>query len=125
MKEKALAWIVGGDTGASSKALWAVMMGQKSDKSFPHDPSDLGRCLRLLDKVPEWKPRMNEMAVVSPYWSALVENWTELEKLWTDEAASGKAPKTYARMRAILDPLEKADRNVFKMGNGATIRFGA
>jgi hypothetical protein len=130
MSEKALAWIVGNDTGMSSKALWAVMMGQKSDRSHPHDPADLGRCLRLLEAVPEWKPRLSEMAAVSNYWAALVANWAELERLMREETGmkrdwQGKATKTYDKMKAILRPLEDADRHVFRMGDGVTMRFGA
>lgn len=130
MSEKALAWIVGNDTGSSSKALWAVMMGQKSDGSYPHDPDDLGRCMRLLEAVPEWKSRISEMAAVSNYWAGLAENWDELERLMREETGLkrrwiGGANKTYDKMKAILRPLEDADRNVFRMGNGATIRFGA
>ena len=30
--------------------------------SYPSDPADLGRCLRLLREIPEWAPRMPEMA---------------------------------------------------------------
>lgn len=80
--------------------------------------------------VPEWKPRIAEMASVSQYWKELAEHWQELETLLREETGlkqdrRGKATKTYDKMKAILDPLEKADRNVFRMGDGVTIRFGA
>jgi len=128
--EKALDWIVGNDTGSSSKALWAFMMGRKTDGSYPHDPADLGRCLRLLELVPEWKVRIPEMASVSPYWAALVSRWLELASTMAEEAGPQfnnrvNATKTYALMKVILDPIEKADRRVFSMGNGVTMRFGA
>lgn len=118
--DRANSWIAGRDTGASSKAIWAVMMGQKGDGSYPSDGDDLGRCLRLLEFIPEWKPRINEMAPVNQYWAALVANWDELTKL---HALTDHGP-VYKRMKQILDPIEAKDPRIVKMGNGASIRFG-
>lgn len=128
--QKAIEWIVGRDTGASSKALWATMMGQKSDGSHPHDPGDLGRCLRLLKMIPEWKTRLAEMGGVSPYWSALVEVWATLEALMLEEMGPNfdtgfSAKKTNSLMTKVLRPIEDADETVFRMGKGMTIKFGA
>lgn len=121
IEERAASWRRSGDTGASSKALWAVMMGQKPEKSaHPIDGADLGRCLRLLDRIPEWKPRLPEMAVVSPYWAALVENWPDLERLSKLTAPS----PLRNRMKAILRPLEDADPSVFRLSGGITMRIG-
>lgn len=114
--QAALDWIASGDTGLSSEAIWAHMAGSRmldNDRrgySFPHDPDDLGRCLRLLDAVPEWKARIGEMAQHSPYWAALVARWDELAKCMEDEVGIAwqkgrSAPKTYALMREILDPV--------------------
>jgi hypothetical protein len=121
---RANAWIAGRDTGASSKALWAVMMGVKSDGSYPSDGGDLGRCLRLLEAVPEWKPRLKEMAAVNGYWAALVAHWDELAALHAKDDERGRHDAVYARMKQILDPIEAKDPRIFKMGNGASIRFG-
>lgn len=118
--DRANAWIVGGDTGLSSKTLWAVMMGQKPPRpSHPLDNGDLGRCTRLLNAVPEWRPRIKEMAGVSPYWAALVPRWDELEALdKTDPKAC------YKLMRALLDPVETKDPSVIRLGEGMIMRFG-
>ncbi len=60
---RACEWIVSSDTGLSSRHIWAVMMGVPIErKSHPSDPSDLGRCLRLLAAVPQWRPRIGEMS---------------------------------------------------------------
>lgn len=122
---RAAKWASSGDTGASSKALCRHMLGELSDGSYPHDPADLGRCLRLLAVIPEWTGRMDEMRAVSPYWKALAERWGELWFVMTDEVgidwSKGRsAPKTYALMRSILDPITDADPNVFRFG-GVTI----
>jgi hypothetical protein len=112
-RQKALEWIVGDDTGISSETIWATMMGVKrSYRSHPHDPSDIGRCFRLLKLVPSWRRRLSEMRRVSPAWRALVKHWDELERMMDEEVgidwSKGRsAPKTYERMQQILDPIEQ------------------
>lgn len=62
---RALFWALSGDTGISSKAIMAHMTGYEKTDSFgmqpPSDSSDRGRCIRLLELIPEWLPRLNEM----------------------------------------------------------------
>lgn len=122
--ERAATWIVGRDTGSSSKALWAVMMGVKGDGSYPSDGGDLGRCLRLLEAVPEWKARLPEMSAVSPYWEALVKHWDELAALHAKDDQRGRHDAVYARMKQILDPIEAKDPRIVELGNGVSMRFG-
>lgn len=105
---RALMWLASGDSGMSSEAICYHMLGMKSDGRFPLDPSDLGRCLRLLELFPEWKPRMGEMARYSAQWAALVERWDELAEMMADEVgidwSKGKrAPRTYAAMKDTID----------------------
>jgi hypothetical protein len=82
MNPKALQWITGSDTGISSKTLWAVMMGAVADGDRydrPYDGADFGRCHRLLELVPEWKPRLAEVAARFPEWGPLVREWSKIE----------------------------------------------
>lgn len=117
--QAAIDWIASRDTGLSSEAIWAHMAGSRMLESngygysYPLDPSDLGRCLRLLAKVPEWALRIPEMAARGPEWGALVEHWDELAKLLAEEIGEGwqpglgkSAPRTYARMGEILELVE-------------------
>lgn len=98
-------WILSGDTGTSSKAICAHMQGIKPEReSYPSDPADLGRCLRLLEQIPEWKPRIKEMAVYGPGWAGQVERWEELAETMADEVGidwskGDSAPVTYEAMR--------------------------
>lgn len=107
-------WIVGDDTGVSSKTIWAVMMGAVSGQEpwyafdVPHDPDDFGRCYRLLKAIPEWRPRLHEVAERFPKWAPLIAAWDELTALYEEEVANGKprrlcsrAPKLYERMRQL------------------------
>lgn len=64
---------------------------------YPHDSGDFGRCHRLLEAVPEFMVRIEEMAQRSPQWAALVEHWDELTKLYLSGGDS-----MYERMRQIL-----------------------
>lgn len=101
-----LDWIVGNDTGTSSQTIWAVLMGATPrHRSTPSDPSDFGRCYRLLKLMPAWRARLSEVATRYPEWSALVAHWDELTTLYEQElnTPNGMAPKTYARMKELID----------------------
>lgn len=126
-------WLMGSDTGVSSKAILAFMVlvpnGTVYADTYPYDPADLGRCLRLLDLIPEWKPHVAGMASnCGPYWKALVERWDELSVSLAAEVGEGwpkgSAPKTYALMRSILDPIEDADPCVVRLGKNMKMRTG-
>lgn len=116
VEQRAIDWIGSGDTGMSSKAIWAHMMGGKKPRdgwNHPYDPDDLGRCLRLLRLIPEWKPRMKGMAKRSKDWAALVKHWDELAAMMDAEVGldwekARRAPLTYGRMCEILYPGRQA-----------------
>jgi hypothetical protein len=90
MRERALQWIAGRDTGISSKTIWSVMMGVEVlgteawslQYDVPLDPDDFGRCYRLLELIPGWRARLGEVADRFPAWRPLVEHWSELEALY-------------------------------------------
>ncbi|WP_162815004.1 hypothetical protein [Erythrobacter aureus] len=92
-------WKYRGEVGLSAKTIYNHFMGHAGAKpSVPQDPSDLRRCLLLLEHVPEWKPRMDEMRTVSAQWALLIDRWDDLLKTYAEELAdgTGKAPRTYA-----------------------------
>jgi hypothetical protein len=99
------AWLLSGDTGMSSKAIFHFMrLGAKGGWT-PSDPSDLGRCLRLLERFPEWRERMPEMANCSPKWARMMPYWDVLEASLLREVGGihtdGSAPETFQMMKAI------------------------
>ncbi len=87
-------WIISGDTGTSSKTIWAVMMnvvtGKEHSFTFdvPHDPADFGRCYRLLNHFPAWKKRLNEVAEKFPKWKPMIKRWDELTALFEKTKSS-------------------------------------
>ncbi len=111
--EKALEWLTHGERGVSSQVIFSQLTGLNITRDHgpypdhPADPDDLGRCIRLLDFVPEFKPRFGEMSARSAVWARLVESWDELTALlemevpgWKD-GRHGATPATYKRMKDL------------------------
>ena len=98
-------WFATGSVGTSSKAiaLW-LSAGVRGDGP-PSDPSDLSRCLALLDAIPEWKDRVGEMASAGERWVPFAERWAELVALFNEEKAgqdrAWSAPRTYKLMQEL------------------------
>ena len=80
-----LNWLLSGDTGASSESIMRVMEGVPGPCYTPLDLPDVGRCVRLLDRVPEYRERLAEMGKASEYWAALLPHWGELEQFYRDQ----------------------------------------
>jgi len=113
--EDAQEWIVAGDTGISSRVIWAVMMGVSLDVmghvDVPYDPPDFGRCYRLLEIMPSWRDRLDKVAEKCPKWQPLVKHWDGLEEMYEaclDEAGRYRggteaSRAMYDRMKELLD----------------------
>ena len=104
---RAFLWMAGNDCGLSSKAIAGHMVYGVCDGSFPLDPSDAGRCFRLLELFPEWQGRITEMGKYGLYWKRLAARWDEVRDTMEEEVGihwekSGHARKTYALMEEIL-----------------------
>lgn len=121
VEQRAQKWIIDGQVGSSSKAIYRHMLIGGESKgachSYPHDPDDLNRCLLLLDLIPEWKPRIAEMACYGTAWAGLTVKWDEISQCFLDEVGlnwcKGKsAPRTYELMKAAIGD------------NSGAIRFG-
>lgn len=104
--QRAFKWLNGRDTVMSSEAILSHMMSGTSSGSYPLDPADLGRCLRLLGLFPEWKPRIGEMAGYGKTWAMFAERWDELSKAMADEVGidwskGREARQTYDLMKSL------------------------
>lgn len=105
---KVIEWLADGDTGTSSKtiAFWlSKRLIYRNGPDVPSDPSDLGRCLRLLRAIPELRERLPEMAECSPQWAHMLTYWDEIEQSMIDEVGidwekGRSAPRTYELMHA-------------------------
>lgn len=102
-----LAWSLGSDTGVSSETIVRIAIGVKPGEydhfDAPYDPSDFGRCYRLLNKFPELNKKLPLVAKKCKAFAPLVANWDELVLLWEEESnnGTGRAPKLYARMKEL------------------------
>ncbi len=108
-------WILSGDTGVSSRTIWAVMMGETQASltgaakisgcyfDVPHDPDDFGRCYRLLAHFPEWRGRIAEMGEIFPAWKPMADRWDEMESLYLQESPSGRCPRLYELMSELVE----------------------
>ncbi len=99
-------WLAGLDRGVSSETIvWALWPAARAEigkvRGVPHDPSDFGRCFRLLERVPAMRADLPKVAEVFPEWRPFVEAWSELEDLWREEWPSGECPKLYARIQQL------------------------
>lgn len=115
--QSVLDWLAKGERGTSSETivafLWKLPITGRWGMTHPLDPSDLRRCLLLLQASPETRARLPEMNAVSPEWRGLVERWDELERMFLEEAGyslhhtNWSAPRTFAAMQAIEDSAQQ------------------
>jgi len=100
-----LDWVVGDDVSISARTIWAVAMGAKpAEHDPPEDPSDFGRCYRLLSSFPEWRARLVDVAAQYPAWRPFVAVWDEMTISYEEEVlADGnrRAPKLYNLLRRL------------------------
>lgn len=101
-------WLRNGERGISSETIFEVMTGiplasETWGYSTPRDPSDFNRCHKLLKAVPEFRDRIKEVGEKFPHWKPIVENWDELEALFSEELKrkDGMAPKLYKRINEL------------------------
>lgn len=127
-------WLASGAVGSSSKFMACCALGIEYEDferaPYPHDPSDLDRCLKLLVAVPEVRQAFDKIAAASETWAALIARWDELERTFIEEAGIGwskarSAPKTYKLMKSIIEPIEDKDDSIIRVGPGLTIKFSA
>lgn len=104
LPDSACQWLVGFDRGTSSDTMFSRFAGfsvmqEGSRSATPRDADDFYRCRRLLEQVPEFAARIDELRSISPAWDRLVSQWDALCTLMDTEAphwrdGKGKAPKT-------------------------------
>jgi len=111
----AIRWLEEGERGLSSETIFVAMTGipiiEPDDMSSPSDVSDFLRCRRLMEAVPEFAERREELKTLSRHWSVLIEHWDELCASVDEEAPAwreknGSCKKTYARMKQLYTSLD-------------------
>lgn len=108
LDERMLEWIRNGERGTSSETIFEVLADHPLQRegwagATPRDPADFRRCYLLLEAIPEWKTELQKVADVYPAWQPLVDNWSELERLYLIESAdpAGKVPRLYMMLARL------------------------
>ncbi|MBL8499575.1 MAG: hypothetical protein JNL77_03160 [Nitrosomonas sp.] len=117
-KDKIIQWLLSDDTGVSSVAIVSKMTGHKPlwGNGVPYDQDDFGRCHRLLEAIPEFMVRIEEMAECSPQWAVLVKHWHELTQLYLSNPE-----EMHDRMYQLITAAPNENRVEF--GNGLAVEF--
>lgn len=104
-------WLMLDDTGCSSKCLIGFLtIKEVGGKDYPYDISDLGRCIRALEKLPFLQQDLLKAKEISKVWSFIINNWDELVNLYKSE--KHKEVNNILRQARELD-----DRYKVKLGN--------
>lgn len=110
--EAARRWAHELDVGLSSQTMISAALGEVPPVSIwgetdhPLDPSDLGRCLRLQDRLPWVSDGFGVLKQHSVAWTSLLDIWGELRAMLESEvdlySGEGTALKTYDLMEEAL-----------------------
>lgn len=94
---RAANWILQGETGLSSEAIHSHMTEDSSsdERPAPRDLDDLRRCILLMQHVPEWMDRIEEMRVHSE-WSILAGRFKEACDAYLSESPNLDGPSPRA-----------------------------
>ncbi|MEN7527943.1 hypothetical protein [Cupriavidus sp. DL-D2] len=95
-------WLRSHDTGVSSETMLAIFLGAtKGDFDAPHDPSDFGRCLRLMKAVPEIRDAFPRIAKKVPQFAGILREWDALAKIYRRDKPTGRSDELYRRIKEL------------------------
>lgn len=76
-------WLASDGVGMSSRFMASVLSGQfDSEHAYPYDSADFGRCVGLIEAVPEFADKIPMMEACGPVWSVLAKMWPDLQQLY-------------------------------------------
>lgn len=94
------AWLDSDDVGMSSKFMASVLSGQfKAEFAIPYDPADFGRCVRMIQAIPELEQQIGEMRKHGRMWTAVADNWAR----WSEMLDEGQNKALYEEMRSCRE----------------------
>lgn len=77
------AWLASDDTGMSSLFMASKLTGMfEAEYAYPHDPADFGRCLRLIEAVPELESKIRDMSQHGKEWVVVAAHWYEWAEVY-------------------------------------------
>lgn len=98
-------WLVKGNTGMSSMYLAAIILGAEDVRvSYPYDPVDFSRCVKLCDYIGfSLIDAMAMAAEHSEYWKQYAMHLPQMMRLYNEECVGDRwrAPRLYKFMSEI------------------------
>lgn len=112
LDNRMIIWIRHCNRGISSEVIFETLSGNLLldddwGYSTPQDAGDFKRCYELLQLIPEWRTRLNEVAEKHPHWKLIVEHWGELESLFKEALNDKTAPNPFWKFNSLLGKLNK------------------
>ncbi|WP_175994841.1 hypothetical protein [Burkholderia vietnamiensis] len=106
LSEKALKqignWLLSGDTGLSSETMAAIALGATKKAGIaPYDPSDFGRCYRLVKKVPEIRKAFPRIAKRVKTFSGIINDWDALCEIYERDLPTGRNEDLHRRIKEL------------------------
>lgn len=107
--DEELAWLRSTDTGTSSLTIFAALsrgahpVPLAGGPDVPYDPDDFGRCHRLLERFPAWRPRLIEVSRRHPAWAPFVREWARMTEVYERDLPSGGSAELYALMTELVE----------------------
>ncbi len=107
---KILQWQAKGHVGVSSATMASIAAGLDTNfygGSFgaPHDPSDMLRCMRLVDDIPEIRNYFPLIAERIKVFRGIIEHWDELVLVMNKECVGDnwRAPDAYKMIQQLRE----------------------
>lgn len=106
-----LEWLAGPDTGESSRVMAFASVGLEGHLDClypPYSSEDLGRCIRLVERVDGVKWNFDKIRSVSKGWRIVIDHWDELKNLYEREvegkpnSSSRYMPETNKRLLELV-----------------------
>mgnify|MGYP001264867867 CR=1 FL=1 len=105
---KVLQWQATGDIGVSSATMASIALGMKESfygRRFdaPYDPSDMLRCMQLLEAIPEIREHFPAIANNVPAFKGIIEHWDSLVDSMNRECVGDnwRAPDSYRMIKTL------------------------
>lgn len=98
-------WILHGNTGISSETMAAIALGATNASGYradaPHDPSDFGRCYKLVQAVPEIREHFPRIAKKVKQFAGILREWDDLVRIYERDKPKGESDELYKRIREL------------------------
>jgi hypothetical protein len=97
------------DTGLSSKTMAAIALGADNFAlhnlrgDAPYDPSDFGRCYRLVKAVPAVRSHFDRIGELVPQFRGILLQWDELCAIYERDLTRGRSDDLYRRITELRD----------------------